>query len=331
MRVRQVPVITQIELTNHCPYTCIGCPRTHDMSRPLGFMSRETFEAVIEAVKPVQRDWGPLSLHHMGESTLHPEIAQFVAYATSQGVPTSLACRPNHLSPSKSRALLEAGLTALVVTIDALDTPTLRQISGKVANYEDAKANVEAMLATRRELAAPTKIVLQMISYASNEHQWERFLSEWQREDEGVLTALKRFSSWTLPQLSDHAGKGIVHIGGICSIPFTTCVILWDGRVALCNRDHDGRQVFGHVSDGLEAVWQGEAYQEYRRQFEDDELPEDAICRGCVKYPWQERAERTPESKQTWFGADQLPWRYTAQWWLEHFGERVNASAHDGA
>lgn len=324
MHVGRVPLIAQVELTNHCPYTCIGCPRTHDMSRPLGFMTRETFEAVIEAVKPVQRSWGPLALHHMGESTLHPEIAQFVAHATSQGVPTVLACRPNHLPPAKARALLEAGLTVLVISIDALDTTTLRSISGKVANYERAAENVDAMLAIRRELGASTQVMLQMISYAANEHQWQQFLSQWYREDEGVTTALKRFSSWTLPKLADHAGKNITPLGTICQIPFKTCVVLWDGRVALCNRDHDARQVFGNVSEGIEAVWNGPAYQRFRQQFEDDELPADAMCRGCSRYPWQEQVKRGRESGQAWFGGEAIAWEYSEQWWLEHFGARMS-------
>lgn len=323
MYYRDSLVIAQVELTNHCPYTCIGCPRTYEMTRPLGFMSRETFTAVIDAVQANQRDWGPLSIHHMGESMLHPEIADFIALATSRGVPTALACRPNHLPPAKARKLLEAGLAVLVVSIDALDTPTLKQISGKVADYPAAKANVEALLALKRELGAPTQILLQMIGYSQNQHQWDDFLAQW-RPEEGFHVSLKRFASWTMPQLGKHAGNGVVHIGPACRLPFQTCVVLWDGRVALCNRDHDGKQVFGHVSEGLLNVWHGENYQRFRAAFADDELPADAMCRSCDKYPWRDGVKRTADSEQTWFGGEAVEWKYSADWWLEAFGDRLD-------
>lgn len=323
MRARETPVIAQVELTNHCPYTCIGCPRTYEMTRPLGFMSRATFEAVIAAIEPVQRGWRPLSLHHMGESLLHPEIAEFIEHATSRGVPTSLACRPNHLTPARSRALLEAGLAGLVVSVDALDTPTLQEISGKVANYEGAKANIDALLALKRELQAPTHVIVQMIAYARNKHQWERFIQEWRTVDEGVQVALKRFSSWTLPQLAKHAGQGNALIGGVCNIPFNTFSVLWDGRVVLCNRDHDGKQVFGNVADGIDAVWHGEAYRQFREAFLEDALPADAMCRGCIKYPWREGPDWSPESNQVWFAGEGIEWSYSPQRWLEKFGDRV--------
>ena len=42
------PIVFQVELTNHCPMRCEMCPRTHRMTRPLGYMDREIYVRVIE-------------------------------------------------------------------------------------------------------------------------------------------------------------------------------------------------------------------------------------------------------------------------------------------
>ena len=152
MTYRPRPTVFQAELTNHCPYTCLGCPRTEHMDRGLGMMRFDTFKRVIDEVRETQRSWRPMGLHHMGESLLHQEIDQFVSYATSRGVPTALSCRPNHLTPEKAESLIRAGLCAMIISFDGLDSPTLRRITGKVADYPGARDNVEHLLRIKREL-----------------------------------------------------------------------------------------------------------------------------------------------------------------------------------
>lgn len=315
------PIAYQLELTNHCPYTCVGCPRTDHMHRPLGMMSAETFRAVVDAVAPWQREHWPMALHHMGEALLHPEIATHIRYASRRGVPTSLACRPNHLMPDRAEAILVAGLCTIVVTVDALDTPTMRVITGKVANFEKAEENVRAFLEIKRRLGSPVRVLIQMIAYAANQHQWSAFLERFEDDDPSVLVAVKRFSSWTVPELAQFGPASEKFLGGSCRRPFNSFVVMWDGRVVPCCRDHDGAVVLGNIHDGLDKIWNGAPYEAFRVAFDGDALPPGHMCRGCSLYPW---APKSNVATDAWIETDDPIAPYNAKWWLESFGHLMD-------
>jgi radical SAM protein with 4Fe4S-binding SPASM domain len=317
------PIALQVELTNHCPYTCLGCPRTDGMQRALGMISWDTFGRVIEAVRSVQRQHAPLALHHMGESLLHPQIADFIRHATRRGVPTAIACRPNHLTPRRARAVLEAGVAILVVSLDGMETSTLRTITGRVADFDGAEANIEALLEAKRALGSPALVQLQMIAYRENEHQWASFLERFRFADPTVTAALKRYSTWTVPELARHGSREARFLGGTCTRPLWSFTVLWDGRIVPCNRDHDGEVVLGNIHDGLDAVWNGAAYQEFRRRFDGDLLAGDHLCRKCALYPWGEKDPSVDRAADPWFGSDRGALAYSEAWWLEHWGHLV--------
>lgn len=316
------PIALQVELTNHCPYTCKGCPRTEGMTRPLGMMSAETFQVVLDAVRADQRKHAPLALHHMGEALLHPELTAFVERATRAGVPTSIACRPNLLTPARARALLEAGVCSIIVSLDGMSTPTLRTLTGKVADYERSRAHIDALLEAKRALGSAAQIQLQMIAYAENEPEWRTFLDAFPPGDPDVSASLKRFSTWTVPELAQYGSRATSFLGGTCTRPLWSYTVLWDGRIVPCNRDHDGEVVLGNIHDGLEAVWHGEAYRRFREAFDADTLPAEHMCRRCTIYPWHPE-HRGKQGADAWFGGDGEGLRYSESWWLEHWGARV--------
>jgi radical SAM protein with 4Fe4S-binding SPASM domain len=315
------PIAYQLELTNHCPYTCVGCPRTDHMHRPLGMMSAETFRAVVDAVAPWQREHWPMALHHMGEALLHPEIASHVRYASGRGVPTALACRPNHLTPERAEAILAAGLCLVVVTVDALDTPTMRALTGKVADFEKAEANVRALIEIKRRLGSPARVLIQMIAYAENRHQWSAFLERFASSDPSVLALLKRYSSWTVPELARFGAASEKFLGGSCRRPFNSFVVLWDGSVVPCCRDHDGAVVLGNIHEGLDQIWNGSRYEAFRAAFDGDALPRDHMCRGCSLYPW---APKSSAAADAWVEHDDPIAPYSGEWWIDSFGHLVD-------
>src|SRR5437773_5901443 len=64
------PQIFEIETTNACPYTCIMCPRTYAMTRPIGHMDLGLFRSIIDQVKPA---W-------QMESTRRPPLIRLLHY-----------------------------------------------------------------------------------------------------------------------------------------------------------------------------------------------------------------------------------------------------------
>lgn len=250
------------------------------MTRSLGFMDSETFQACIRAVKPCQASHRPMGLHHFGESLLHPDLVPYVQYANSQGVPVSLSCNPDWLTPGLGEGLLRAGLARITFSLDGLDDETLQKLRGPSASYPLAEHNILNFLRMRERLGVDCSVRVQMIAFKANQHQWSGFLARWQRED--VYAYLKKFDAWTHPELAE-LGARMMRV--TCRAPFESAVVLWDGRVVPCCHDADARVVYGSIRDGLEKIWLGPQASSFRQAFTDNTLPDGHMCRQCSWVP----------------------------------------------
>jgi radical SAM protein with 4Fe4S-binding SPASM domain len=257
------------------------------MTRPLGMMSFETFDACVQAaVAGRQLAFKPLELHHFGESLLHPEIARFVRHATKSGVPTQLNCNPGHLAPDLGEELLRAGLGVMVFSFDGMDTPTMQLARGAVANYEKAEERIMAFVEARPRLNPFCAVMIQMVALEANQHQWRAFMQKW-RGIPGVMPHIKAFDSWTQPGLVQLGARTPHNVANLmeCTFPYHAVVVLWDGRIVPCCHDHDGAVVLGSIHDGLENVWRSPVALAFREDFERGTLPANHMCRRCCWWP----------------------------------------------
>ena len=229
---------------------CRFCPRgvPGQLQRPTGFMDLGLFRALLAQLHPEQARYRPLELHHLGESLLHPQVTDFVAAATARGLPTEMSVNPSLLTPELGRRLLDSGLRRLVVSLDGLDDPTLVRIRGPAARYTRAEPNLQALLdeVAARGDAAP-QIVIQMIDLHANRDQHEAFLARWGTTGLKTVTAYIKALDGPDPDAADAAATHETGQAGreplryLCSYPFRSVVVLWDGRVVPCCRDDDGR------------------------------------------------------------------------------------------
>lgn len=284
-----LPVVDQIELTNRCPYTCVMCPRTTSMRRPLGSMTLELFERVIEQVAPVQ-DY--LALHHFGESLLHPHIDAAVRIALSHGVRSGLSCNPPSLTPSLSRRLLDAGIANLVLSLDSLDPDTYRGIRGRAARLDKADRHLRELVNLRDQGSYATWITVQMIAMRANDAEIDTFLAYCAEigVDRGVVVRLGRwdFDDDYVQTLGQHDSPGYT---APCWLPHTSVVVLWDGRVVPCCHDYDGHVILGDLStQTLAEVWASPSARRFRRRNEKYEL-----CHRCAFSRWYKEQQRTRE------------------------------------
>lgn len=279
-----VPLIDQIELTSFCPMRCRFCPRgvPGRMQRPSGFMEFSLYLRLLDQLNPGQAEYRPLELHHLGESLLHPRVADFVAAASARGLPTEMSVNPALLTPPLMRRLLDAGIGRLVVSLDGIDDATLVQIRGPAARYTRAEPHLDALLAevARRGAAAP-RIVIQMIGLHANRHQRQAFLDRWGRTGLPAVQAYVKDLDGDDPDLGRPAGTPL---RALCGYPFRSVVVLWDGRVVPCCRDDDARLVLGDLShQTLAEIWHGEAATALRaRHAGSGEFPAGHLCHGCA-------------------------------------------------
>ena len=106
------PAKVYVEPTTACNLACATCVR-HAWDEPEGWMTWETFEAVVDGL-----EGGTVAVMGLGEPLLHPRFPDMVRLAKDRGLRTEVTTNALLLDEHLAADLLEAGLDQLVVSID---------------------------------------------------------------------------------------------------------------------------------------------------------------------------------------------------------------------
>lgn len=273
----------QIEPTNHCPYSCIMCPRTAHMNRPLGYMDMAVYQKVIDEVstysEPVRSR--EIELFHFGESLLHPQIHEMTSYASGKYLKISLSVNAPLLTPATAERILDSRPHRLIISLDAHDENTYKRIRGRNSDYHAAVSNIRHLCALMKNARPLTKVSLRIIKLKINEPSLQKFKEEW--EDKGISVEIRQFFPWT--------EKEIVPLGEVekyppfmpCPFPWQYLVVQWDGTVVPCCRDYNSVNRMGNVKQStLKGIWNGSMYSSFREQHRGGDYSGNEFCRRCM-------------------------------------------------
>jgi MoaA/NifB/PqqE/SkfB family radical SAM enzyme len=146
----QEPVCLYLETTNRCNLLCTTCPRTYEQLEPEADMSWELFTSLIDQYPKIAR----VVLHGIGEPMLVKDLAQRVAYLKARNIYVLFNTNGTLLTEANGRALIEAGLDELRVSLDAAESEVFQMVRGKDF-FDKIVANVKNFTRLQRELNAP--------------------------------------------------------------------------------------------------------------------------------------------------------------------------------
>jgi len=240
------PHIEQIELTNACPYNCLMCPRPRNMTRPIGFMDLNLFQDICEQIAPYQKF---LSLHHFGESLLHPQLPEAVSIAASFGLYTGLSCNAASMTNEFTSELQEAGLSSITFCLDSLHNQRYQYIRGTQRTVEENVAMIERFVHISELLKKPTLISLQMIQMRKNQDEGFSLLELAQSLNVDCARVI-RFGQWDFSdedayQIADVSDRALYKPS--CPVRWESVCILWNGTVVPCCRDYNGDIILGNL------------------------------------------------------------------------------------
>ncbi|MDE1146828.1 MAG: radical SAM/SPASM domain-containing protein [Azospirillaceae bacterium] len=280
--------VFNIELTNHCPFKCVMCPRTHDMTRALGHMSFDVFQRIIDQLVDANPEYARnhgVWLHHFGESLVHPEFDRLMAYAAGRGVAPGLSVNPLMLTEKTAERLLMAKPAKLYLSLDGHDDESFARIRGVENAYQKSVERLLAFLEQKRALSPATRVILSMIHFDANIESIEKMRAYWENR-EGIDQFLdKPFTTFdgNSPEVSAlrrrEASPDTAPVS--CKFPSQSVTITWDGDVVPCCFDFDKRYVLGNVlSESLADIWNGPALRALRLEFLSNRV-ENPLCRNC--------------------------------------------------
>lgn len=303
-RVKNPPLHLILENTTVCPFNCIMCSRSKEVTDPR-HMSFEDFAKIIEDVDPLH-----VYLSAAGEPLLHPEQPRMIRHLKDRGCKVCLVTTLAALAfPLED--LVASGLDLLKVSIDGATEETYRKIRGtdffprvlksieeindlkkkrgsetpfirfqfvvQKANYREAadvvrlahRLGIDAVFFKPLEIGRIEERVDHLIGGVDYD-DLKRHLAEAKRagEELGVNTNLDDFLSYLLPnQWKIYNGDpSFEPLSGQCIIPWFSVVVRISGDVGFCcYAKIEDAKVGNLFEQDFKSIWKGEKYRVMRR------------------------------------------------------------------
>ncbi len=299
------PRIYNLETTNHCPYKCVMCPRTYEMTRSLGHMDIGLFRDIVDQVEPgwqknTVRDTPTMQLLHFGEPMVYPHFKESVEHCHRRGFNVYISTNPSVWTERRIEEILESQLDHLCVMVDGMDDETSMAIRGPAASFVRGEKNLKELARRKadRGLSKP-KIIVQMIRQKRNQHQWELFRNYWNDIpgiDGAYLDYFSTFSGGTdaintiaddLAQFDSDQADELARRHYLaefpCAYPWHSVSVTWQGKVVPCCRDVNEAVVLGDLrKDTLKKIWNDEPIRALRREFTTRKVAT-PLCASCTE------------------------------------------------
>lgn len=283
--VPEKPPRVLLDLATKCNLRCPMCPvwgsdDNNAIDSVVGAMDLESSRRLLDELMSEK----PLVQPNMyGEPLLAPKLRERIADMKSRGM--SIAMNTNGLTLKDDLAafFVEQKVDSVMFSIDAVTKETLKKIRGidKLAKIENA---VFRMLKARGDADKP-RIGVSFTIQDANRHEMDAFVERWV----GIVDVVRMgiiFENGTFPDM-EAPPKRLP-----CPAIYNTLPVHNDGAVTVCCLDGFKQTNVGNVfKDGLEAVWQGEAFAKVRYFHETGQWDKVPFCKGCngwAQYEFQE-------------------------------------------
>lgn len=306
----EFPLMIVISILYPCNFGCPSCPYTDGNSEIRRFYRERDGDYLPEELwQRIATEAGPygawLRCTGGGEPMMHPKMAEMVDFAKDRGARIWMNTNGSMFGPaprgrSKLERIIAAGTDLIEFSMDAGDAETYALArppkKGVVANpvkrWNDQVSNVRTALELRKKLQKTTRIVVSLIRQKLIESKLDQYIRFW-RDDIGVDEVITRkYLSWDDnthidlgKALDPHLYKDLpTENKAPCVWPFERLNVDTLGRIALCGQDISFRtaQFFPNLWDSsLKEIWQGEAFNRYRRLHLGGRGAEAWPCRGC--------------------------------------------------
>jgi len=289
------PMVMEIEPTTSCNLRCPQCPSgLREFSRNTGMLDLTLYKKIIDEIHP---ELVYLILYFQGEPFLNKQFLEFVKYAAAKNIYTATSSNAHYFTDEMARATVESGLDRLIVSLDGItqDTYEKYRIGG---NLEKVLEGTKRLVYWKKKLGSKTPhIIWQFIAFKHNEHQipeLEKKAKEIGVDELGIKTAQiydYQHTDELIPETEALSRYKKTEDGYViknellnqCWRMWRGSVVTWDGLVVPCCFDKDATHRFGDVSkDSFEAVWKGEAYNNFRSAILRSRKEID-ICTNCTE------------------------------------------------
>lgn len=274
------PLSVHVDPTNACNFRCSFCPTGNPellkaAGRPLGLMKLPLFAKIIDDLRAFPVPVKSLLLYKDGEPLVNKRLPEMVELA-KRGNVASVSTTTNAalLDRETSRALIDAGLDHIRISVEHVTPQGYREITRTFDDYEVVRSNVAALFEERNQRGSRMTIHAKIVDTGLSTQERAKFHDDFSPISD--LATVDSLIGWSDTGDADmllgrRPSTGIDNVTPlksdrtVCPSPFKTMAINFNGEVSVCCVDWSHDTVVGDVSrESLLDIWRGEKLREFR-------------------------------------------------------------------
>ena len=286
-----------------CPICIMSLPAEEKLrwGNPHERLSLDTVKELLD--EGAAQGQAAVGLNGICEPLLHPDLPEIIRHARSKGLLDIMFNTNGQLLDEHiSKELIKAGLTRIMISIDAATKPTYERIRIG-ADFERVCENVRKFVEIRQQLKSVLPIVRVSFCVTSlNEHELEDFLAFW-RPVVDFFSIQHYGNTFTGPYARKRSVLFPSHYlydpgeTPRCGQPWKRVMVRHNGDVIPCCDASGLDLVIGNIrQNSLAEIWQGRPAQAIRDLHFQGHYEKNPICRQCMTKwgPLQAETETQP-------------------------------------
>lgn len=269
------PFVLLIDPSNLCNYKCKFCPTGNrelikSTGRYNGLLDFDLYKKIIDDLKEFDEPIKTLRLYKEGEPLVNPHFAEMIAYAKNSGLVKRIDTTSNGalLNPKVNRAIIEAGLDQINISVNGVSTEQLEYYTQAKANFNEYVKNIKDLYENRGNCEISIKAIAENLT----EDEQKKFFDTFGNISNRIV--LEHLSpAW--PQFTFHSDIKMEYTTGnygqevinrkVCPYIFYIMVVNSDGRCSTCVGDWPNKLIVGDTrKQSVKEIWQGESLNNYR-------------------------------------------------------------------
>lgn len=288
----EFPPHLEIELNYSCNLRCPMCTWSMEntQEKKEDWFKFEDYKNLID--KAAKNGTKSIRLTYINEPLIRQDVDQFVRYASDVGIlDIIITTNGTLMTKNVSKKLIEAGLTKINVSLDAITEETYEKIRVG-GDFKTTVKNIHDFLEVRKELDRKIpKIGLTFVRTKINDHEYKKFLEYWKDKvdhvgeqnpqspfGEGKFEDPSRKDKF-LPS-TDSKIPEKYH----CPEPFKRMTVRGNGDVLGCCSFYAVDLVVGNWKEqSLTDIWNGDKMKELREIQKKGEYYKNRACKACIE------------------------------------------------
>jgi radical SAM protein with 4Fe4S-binding SPASM domain len=291
-QVMYFPKYFEIDTIHACNAKCQMCP-IWESPLDYGRMEQKLFDKISLEMSEYSHWIKSVCLSRNGEPLLDKSLPNKIKTLKNYGIKdVTFSTNASLLNAEKSIELIESGLDDIRFSIDGATKETFESIRRGLI-FEEVVENCLQFIKLRDEKGQSPRIRIRMALQDRNkneEMQWKNFwLSKVSNHD---LVYSKRINMWG-NQLGGHdeeRGDAEKYSDVPCISPWSTMIVLYNGKVPLCGVDYKPLFEMGNLNDSnIKQIWTSKNYKEVREIHSSGRRNDISLCRGCNIWDLEEK------------------------------------------